>query len=240
MELVPTQDEVLALLRETGALQNGHFECLNGLHTDINLETALAMRYHRNAKTLSVGLSRKLRANSELRALIPELSIVSATPAGLPVAYGLCEALRAGQVYWAEKDGPDVPMRFRQFLEPVAGEKVVLVDDLLRSGMLLTEARQLLESRGAQVMALAVLVYQPTPQTRGFGSLPLYYLAKLDATYSADAERTTDVWSSDLEARGAQVMALAVLVYQPTPQTRGFGSLPLYYLAKLDATYYAD
>jgi len=88
MELVPTQDEVLALLRETGALQNGHFECLNGLHTDINLETALAMRYHRSAKTLSVGLSRKLRANSELRALIPELSIVSATPAGLPVAYG--------------------------------------------------------------------------------------------------------------------------------------------------------
>src|ERR1022692_477233 len=78
MELVPTQEEVLALLRETGALQNGHFECLNGLHTDINLETALAMRYHRNAKTLSVGLSRKLRANSELRALIPELSIVSA------------------------------------------------------------------------------------------------------------------------------------------------------------------
>jgi orotate phosphoribosyltransferase len=59
------------------------------LHTDITLETALAMRYHRSAKTLSVGLSRKLRANSELRALIPELSIVSATPAGLPVAYGL-------------------------------------------------------------------------------------------------------------------------------------------------------
>jgi orotate phosphoribosyltransferase len=187
MELVPTQDEVLALLRQTGALQSGHFECLNGLHTDINLETGLAMRYHRNAKALSVGLSRKLRANAELRALIPELSIVSATPAGLPVAYGLCEALRAGQVYWAEKDGRHAPMRFRQFLEPVAGEKVVLVDDLLRSGMLLTEARQLLEARGAQIVAMAVLVYQPTPQTRGFGSLPLYYLAKLDATYYADA-----------------------------------------------------
>jgi orotate phosphoribosyltransferase len=187
MELVPTQDDVLALLRETGALRPGHFECLNGLHTDINLETALAMRYYRNAKVLSVGLSRKLRANPELHALIPELSIVSATPAGLPVAYGLCEALRAGQVYWAEKEGRYVPMRFRQFLEPIAGEKVVLVDDLLRSGMLLTEARQLLESRGAEVVALAVLVYQPTPQTRTFGSLPLYCLAKLDASYYADA-----------------------------------------------------
>jgi len=187
MELVPTQDEVLALLRETGALQSGHFECLNGLHTDVNLETALAMRYHRHAKTLSVGLSRKLRGNPELRALIPELSIVSATPAGLPVAYGLCEALRAGQVYWAEKDSRDQPMRFRQFLEPVRGEKVVLVDDLLRSGMLLTEARKLLEARGAEVVAMAVLVYQPTPQTRTFGSLPLYCLAKIEAGYYADA-----------------------------------------------------
>jgi orotate phosphoribosyltransferase len=187
MELVPTQDEVLSLLRQTGALQRGHFECLNGLHTDINLETALAMRYHRHAKTLSVGLSRRLRANPELRALIPELSIVSATPAGLPVAYGLCEALRAGQVYWAEKDGRDIPMRFRQFLEPVAGEKVVLVDDILRSGALLTEARALLEARGAQVVALAVLAYQPTPQTHSFGSIPFYYLAKIEASYYADA-----------------------------------------------------
>jgi orotate phosphoribosyltransferase len=187
MELVPTQADVLALLRETGALQQGHFECLNGLHTDINLETALAMRYYRHAKTLSVGLSRKLRANAELRALLPEVSIVSATPAGLPVAYGLCEALRARQVYWAEKEGKDVAMHFRQFLEPAPGEKVILVDDLLRSGMLLTEARQLLEVCGAEVVGLAVLVYQPTPQTRDFGSLPLYYLAKLEASYYADA-----------------------------------------------------
>ena len=188
MELVPTEDDVLALLRQTGALQQGHFECLNGLHTDIHLETPLAMRYYKHAKTLSVGLSRKLRANAELRAIIPEVSIVSATPAGLPVAYGLCEALHAGQVYWAEKEGKNVAMHFRQFLEPVVGEKVVLVDDLLRSGMLLTEARQLLEARGAQVVALAVLVYQPTPQTFSFDALPLYCLARLEASYYADAD----------------------------------------------------
>jgi orotate phosphoribosyltransferase len=187
MELIPTQDDVLALLRQTGALRQGHFECTNGLHTDLNLETALAMRYHRHAKTLSVGLSRLLRANPEIRALIPEASIVSATPAGLPVAYGLCEALRAGQVYWAEKEDRNQPMHFREFVEPARGEEVILVDDTLRSGALLAEARALLEARGAQVVALAVLVYQPTPKTYDFGSLPLYYLARIDASYYADA-----------------------------------------------------
>jgi orotate phosphoribosyltransferase len=205
MELVPTQEEVLGLLRETGALLSGHFECLNGLHTDTQLDTASAMRYYRNAKMLSVGLSRLLRANPELRAVIPEVSIVSATPSGLPVAYGLCEALRARQVYWAEKDGRTLPMHFRQFLEPQAGEKVILVDDLLRSGMLLTEARSLLEARGAEVMGLAVLVYQPTPRTRNFGSLPLYCLARIDASYYADAG------SCELCRRGIPLHQVGVL-----------------------------
>ncbi|MCU1328704.1 MAG: phosphoribosyltransferase, partial [Bryobacterales bacterium] len=45
-----------------------------------------------------------------------------------------------------------------------------------------------LESYGAIVMALAVVVYQPTPQTHDFGSLPIYYLSKLDASYFADAD----------------------------------------------------
>jgi len=63
----------------------------------------------------------------------------------------------------------------------------VLVDDLLRSGRNLREMRELLESRGARVVALAVIVYQPTPRTVDFGELPLYYLAKLNASYYADA-----------------------------------------------------
>jgi len=36
------------------------------------------------------------------------------------------------------------------------------------------------------------------------------------------------------------VVALAVLVYQPAPTIVDFGQLPLYYLAKLEATFYAD
>jgi orotate phosphoribosyltransferase len=64
---------------------------------------------------------------------------------------------------------------------------VVLVDDILRTGSKLAELKQLLESRGATVIGLAVIIYQPTPKTANFGSLPLYYLAKLEASYYADA-----------------------------------------------------
>lgn len=187
MHLLPTEQEVVRVLRDTGALRDGHFEYPSGMHSNEYLQVPLAMRYYQHAKTLSVGLSRLLRANAEIRAMIPELSIVAPATGGLPVAYGVCEALRARQVYWAEQDDDGGPMRFRQYLEQHPGEPVVLVDDLLRSGNKLTEMKELLESRGATVMGLAVIIYQPTPKTRDFGSLPLYYLAKLEASYYADA-----------------------------------------------------
>jgi len=134
-----------------------------------------------------VGLSRLLRANPEIRAMVPQLSIVVPATAGLPVAFGVCEALRARKVYWAERDHDDQPMRFRQYIAPEPGEPVVLVDDILRSGQKLSEIKRLLEAHGAVVVGLAVVIYQPNPEMIGFGSLPLYYLAKLDARYYADA-----------------------------------------------------
>jgi len=188
MHLVPTNEEVIAMLRETKALRDGHFEYANGMHANEYLQVALAFRYYQHAKVLSVGLSRRLRAEPEIRALIKDLSIVCPNnTAGLPIAYGVSEALRVHQTYWAEKDSETSPMRFRQFLEPQKGEKVLLVDDILRSGKRLTELRALLESRGAQVVGLAVAVYQPNPTIADFGNLPLFYLAKMDALYYKDA-----------------------------------------------------
>jgi orotate phosphoribosyltransferase len=187
MHLLPTQEEVVKVLRETGALRDGHFEYTSGLHSNEYLQVPLAMRYYQHARTLSVGLSRLLRANAEIRAMIPELSIVAPATAGLPVAYGVCEALRARQVYWAESTDSDKRLRFRQYLEQHPREQVVLVDDILRSGSKLAEMKTLLESRGATVVGMAVVIYQPTPRTYNFGTLPLYYLARLEASYYADA-----------------------------------------------------
>ncbi len=183
MHLVPTHDEVVSLLRSTGGLRDGHFEYTNGLHANEYLQVALTMRDYSAAKILSVGLSRKLRANTEIRAMIPELSIVAPATGGLPVAYGVVEALRAKQVYWAERENENEPQRFRQYLELKKGEKVLLVDDILRTGKKLAELKKLVESSGGEVVALAVVVYQPTPTTPSFDPLPFYYLAELDATY---------------------------------------------------------
>jgi orotate phosphoribosyltransferase len=189
MHLLPTHDEIVRILRDTGALRGGHFVYANGLHSNEFLQIPLAMRYYQHAKTFSVGLSRLLRANPEIRAIIPELSIVAPATGGLPVAYGVCEALQAKRVYWAERQADPIQRwRFRQFVEPLPGEQVVLVDDKLRSGEQLAAMKTLVESYGAIVVALAVVIYQPRPNVRNFGDLPLLHLTRLEASYWADAE----------------------------------------------------
>jgi len=186
MHLIPTQEEVVALLRETGALRDGHFQYPTGIHSNEYLQVPLALRYSQHQRLLSVGLSRLLRQNPEIRAILNEASIVVPATGGLPVAYGVCEAARAKQVYWAEHED-NQPLRFRQYVTPARGEQVVLVDDILRTGSKLAELKSMLEASGATVVALAVIIYQPTPNTHDFGSLPFYYLAKLEASYYADA-----------------------------------------------------
>ncbi len=188
MQLMPSQNEVIRLLRETGALRDGHFEYSNGVHFNQHIETAIAMRSHANAKLLIVALSRLLRGNPELRIVLPDTSIVAATPAGVPVAYALAEVLRPKQVYWCENESTSKRTCSHQFFKPVPGEPVILVDDLLRSGQLVAKAKALIESDGARVLALAVLVYQPAPNTVDFTPLPLDFLARLEARAYSSGE----------------------------------------------------
>jgi orotate phosphoribosyltransferase len=204
MHLIPTRDEVVAMLQKTGGLRAGHFIYPSGFHSASYLEVSLTMRHYDVAKILSVGLSRQLRAHPDIRAIIPELSIVAPATGGLPVAYGVSEALRARQVYWAERENAHEPLRFRQFLDVQPGEKVLLVDDIMRTGNKLSQLKTLVESQGGEVVGLAVVIYQPYPNAIEFDPLPFYYLARLDPKYFPDAS------SCDLCKKGSPAVKVRV------------------------------
>ncbi len=184
MHLLPTPEEIVRVLNDTGALRHGHFELPNGKHTNQFLQLPLALRYYQHNRTFGVALSRLLRANPEISSQVSELSVVAPASAGLPVAFGVSEALRCRQAYWAENEGGR--LRFRQYMEDHQGEKVVLVDDTLRTGRKLRELKTLLESQGASILAVAVVIYQPYGSEVAFDHLPLYSLARLDAELFGD------------------------------------------------------
>jgi orotate phosphoribosyltransferase len=204
MELIPTQAEVIELLKKSGALREGFFKYSDGLYSNQYLRVALAMTSYQTQKILSVALSRLVRRDTEIRAAIDNLSVVAPATGGISVAYSVCEALRAKRVYWAEKYDADGPMRFAQFLDITPGEKVLLVDDRIRTGKAMKELKDLVQSRGGEVVGMAVIVHQPAPQCLDFAPIPLFYLAKLDAIYCSDesacpiapGQKPVEVWDA--------------------------------------------
>jgi orotate phosphoribosyltransferase len=182
VDLIPSESDVRELLENTGALRHGHFSHPGGTHSDLYLQIPLAMRHYAESKVLSVALSRKLRQADAVRRAVPNVSVVVPATGGLPVAFGVAEALRASQTYWAEKnDGGDLELR--QFVAVHPGERVILVDDILRTGRKLTQMRKLVEDAGAKVLALAVLVHQPFENCARFDDLPLFKLLTLEPHY---------------------------------------------------------
>lgn len=179
VQLIPSPGQVTDLLRETGALREGHFEFPNGQHSTHYFQMPLAMRYHGNARVLNVALSRLFRREPEVLAALPECAIVAPAAGGIPVAFGVREALNADQIFWAEKD--DGRYYFRQYLD-ARGLKCILVDDVVRSGKVITYMIDLIRKAGAEVVAIGSLVHFKGARF-DTGNIPYYALLEVDTRF---------------------------------------------------------
>lgn len=179
VQLIPSAEQVTDLLRETGALREGHFEFPTGLHSSHYFQMPLAMRYHGNARVLNVALSRLLRREPEVLAALPNCAIVAPAAGGIPVAFGVREALNADQIFWAEKD--EGRYHFRQYLD-AKGLKCILVDDVVRSGKVITSMIEVIHNAGAEVSAIGSLVHFKDAHfdTR---NIPYYSLLEVDSRF---------------------------------------------------------
>jgi orotate phosphoribosyltransferase len=183
-QLIPSPDQVCDLLRETGALREGHFEFPTGLHSSGYFQMPLAMRYHGNARVLNVALSRLLRQEPEVLATLPDCAIVAPAAGGIPVAFGIREALDADQIFWAEKE--EGRYRFRQYLD-ARGLKCILVDDIVRSGKVITQMLELIAQAGAEVIAIGSLVHFNDARL-DTGSIPYFALLNVDTKFYAQKD----------------------------------------------------
>lgn len=179
VQLIPSSDQVMDLLRETGALRVGHFEFPSGQHSGHYFQMPLAMRYHGNARVLNVALSRMLRREPEVLAALPNCAIVAPAAGGVPVAFGVREALNADQIFWAEKD--DGRYHFRQYLD-AKGLKCILVDDVVRSGKVITSMIEVIRNAGAEVVAIGSLVHFKDSHFE-LGNVPYYALLEVEARF---------------------------------------------------------
>ncbi|PYS88628.1 MAG: phosphoribosyltransferase [Acidobacteria bacterium] len=156
VQLIPSSDEVMNILKRTGAFREGHFIYPSGKHTPHYFQMPLAFRYYDTARVLAVALSRKFRIEKEISSVLPKVAVVAPGPGGIPVAFGVREALSAEQIYWAERE--DGKRMFRQYVTTGEINPCVIVDDIIRSGEAIRETATLVRELGAQIIGCGAIV----------------------------------------------------------------------------------
>lgn len=155
--LIPSPDKVLDMLKKTGALREGHFVYPSGKHAAHYFQMPLAFRYYDTARVLAVALSRLFRVDRDVASQLPKVAIISPSPGGIPVAFGVREALSAEQIYWAETE--DGKRMFRQYVSQGEVNPAIIIDDIIRSGRALTETVELVKSLGTQIIGIGTIVH---------------------------------------------------------------------------------
>ena len=156
VELIPSQEAVMQMLTRTGAFREGHFIYPNGKHSPHYFQMPLAFRYYDTARVLAVALSRKFRIEKDISSQLPKVSVISPSSGGLPVAFGVRDALNAEQIYWAEQEHGE--RMFRQYVNQGEVNPCIMVDDIIRSGAAIVETVDLVKSLGARIIGCGAIV----------------------------------------------------------------------------------
>jgi len=178
VDLIPSSDTVMQILKRTGAFREGHFVYPNGKHSPHYFQMPLAFRYYDTARVLAVALSRKFRIDRDVSSHLPKVSIISPSSGGIPVAFGVRDALSAEQIYWAEQEGGK--RMFRQYINKGEVNPCIIVDDIIRSGQAIEETVALVESLGSKIIGCGAIVrFNSAPDT--VKDVPIKSLVTFDA-----------------------------------------------------------
>jgi orotate phosphoribosyltransferase len=183
VDLIPPPDKVMDILTSTGAYRKGHFIYPNGKHASHYFQMPLAFRLYDNARILSVGLSRMFRMEKSIASQLPKVSVISPSPAGIMVAFGVREALSAQQIYWAELE--DGKRQFRQYMSDYEVYPAIIVDDINRSGKAIKETIDLVKEVGTEVIGIGTIAkFEDAPTD--FDGIPAKSLLTFDVNFYGD------------------------------------------------------
>lgn len=145
-----TKDEVLDMFRDAGAILEGHFVLTSGLHSPIFLQKARVFMHASMTERLCKALAARIR--EDVAAQIDY--VVGPAIGGLIPAYETSRHLGVPSV-WVEREHGK--FRLRRF-EMEKGARVVVVEDIVTTGLSIRETVACLSELGADVVAAACII----------------------------------------------------------------------------------
>ncbi len=145
-----TQEEVLEMFRQCGALLEGHFLLTSGLHSDRYLQCALVLQHPQLARTLGAELAARLRELAD-----PPDLVMAPALGGILVAHEVARAFGVRGLFTERQEGEQ---RLRRGFSISRGERCFVVEDVVTTGGSTRETMEVATRAGGVVTAAGSLI----------------------------------------------------------------------------------
>ena len=172
-----TEAEAIEVFRSAGAILEGHFILSSGLRSPVFIQKARVFMYPEKTEAVCRALAAKVRAAGLGRIDL----IVSPAVGGIVPGYETARQLGVPAV-WVERE--DGEFRLRRF-EIAKGARVLVVEDIVTTGLSSRETIAAVEKLGAVVVGCACLIDRSAG--RADVGVPLVALANFEVpAYPSD------------------------------------------------------
>ena len=190
-----TEDEVLSEFRASEALLEGHFKLSSGRHSARYLQCARVLMDPMRAARLASALAGKLPR--EVRQQISK--VVSPAMGGVIIGHEVGRALGVEAIF---VERPEGTFELRRGFTLKPGEKVLMVEDVVTTGLSSREAIAAIEQAGGQVIAAAALVDRSAGEV-DLG-MPFFPLVELSVPSYAEDELPPELAAIPVEKPGSR------------------------------------
>jgi orotate phosphoribosyltransferase len=143
-----TQNEVLQVFRDTGALLEGHFILRSGLHSRQFFQCALALQQMPIVEQLGSALTAKVRGLGAVTVIAPAMG-------GLVIGQEVARQLGVRFIFVEKEEGKLV---LRRGFKISTGEKILVVEDVVTKGGRVQETLNIVRSHGGNPLGVAMVV----------------------------------------------------------------------------------
>ena len=143
-----TAAEVIEKFKTAGALLEGHFILSSGLHSPMYLQCAIALESTRSAAEFGAALAEQF-AGSQIE------TVVSPAIGGIVIGYEVARQLGV-RFIWTERENGR--MTLRRGFQVRAGERLLVVEDVITTGGSTRETIEALNAAGASVVAAGSII----------------------------------------------------------------------------------
>ena len=143
-----TNDEALALFRQTGALLDGHFILRSGLHSRQFFQCAQALQDMPVVERFGAALAERARSLGVQTVIAPAMG-------GLVIGQEVARQLRCRFLFVEKEEGKLV---LRRGFKIAQGEPILVVEDVVTKGGRVLETLEIVRHHGGDARAVAVMV----------------------------------------------------------------------------------